>query len=108
MQGKETLGRACGAREIASGIFFLSPDKKVGLWRRIAGEELDVATLLAGLRDNNTKRDNLALALAIVLGVTLLNLFAAQGTTARHSRQPQFTTLEPWRANTTAIEDARC
>jgi hypothetical protein len=86
MEGKEGLVRAYGAREIASGMLALSTEKDAGLWSRMVGDGLDVATLFAALRDDNPKRDNVALALAMVLGVTLLDLVGAQGTTARRSR----------------------
>src|SRR5215210_2699791 len=85
MEGKEALVRAYGAREIASGMLSLSPDKQAGLWSRVAGDGLDIATLTSGLRDDNPKRDNVAFALMMVAGVTLLDLVGAQGTTARHS-----------------------
>ena len=86
MQGKEGLVRAFGAREIGHGLLTLSPDKQVGLWSRVAGDGLDIATLMGGLRDDNPKRDNVAIALAMVLGVTLLDVIGAQSTTVRHSR----------------------
>ena len=73
-------------REIASGILSLSIDKQVGLWSRVAGDGLDIATVMGGLRDDNPKRDNVAVALAMLLGVTLLDVIGAQSTTARHSR----------------------
>jgi hypothetical protein len=86
MQGMERIVRAYGAREIASGILCLSVEKDVGLRSRLAGDGLDVATLLAGLRDDNPKRNNVGLALLMVTGVTLLDLVGAQATTARHAR----------------------
>jgi hypothetical protein len=86
MEGNERLVRAYGAREIGSGILSLSGEKQLGLWSRVAGDGLDVATLAAALRVSNPKRDNVALSLAIVLGITLLDLAGAQGATAR--RQP--------------------
>lgn len=86
MEGKEGLVRAYGAREIASGLLSLSVDKQVGLWSRVGGDGLDIATLMTGLSRHNPKRDNVALALMMVLGVTLLDIIGAQGTTARHSR----------------------
>lgn len=86
MRGKEGIVRAFGVREIGHGLLTLSLDKQVGLWSRVAGDGLDVATLMGGLRDDNPKRDNVALALAMVLGVTLLDVIGAQSTTVRHSR----------------------
>jgi len=86
MEGKETLVRAYGAREIGAGMLCLSIDKQVGLWNRVAGDGIDIATLLTGMRSDNPKRDNVMLALAVVLGVTALDVIAAQATTARHRR----------------------
>lgn len=86
MEGSERLIRAYGAREIGAGMLTLSVDKNVGLWSRVAGDGLDIATLMTGLRDDNPKRGNVALALAAVLGVTLLDVIGAQATTMRHSQ----------------------
>ena len=86
MEGKEALVRAYGAREIGAGILCLSVDKQAGLWSRVAGDGVDIATLLTGMRSDNPKRDNVMLALAVVLGVTVLDVVAAQATTSRHSR----------------------
>jgi hypothetical protein len=87
MRGSEGLVRAYGAREVASGLLALSPDRGVGLWGRVAGDGLDLATLLAALRPDNPKRGNAGLALAMALGVTLLDILAAQGVAARHGRR---------------------
>jgi hypothetical protein len=87
MEGKENLVRAYGAREIVSGILSLSAEKQAGLWSRVAGDGVDVATLLTAMREDNPKRDNVAAALAMVLGVTALDLIGAQGTTVQRSRK---------------------
>ncbi|WP_114943879.1 hypothetical protein [Microvirga calopogonii] len=86
MEGKEGLVRAYGVRELGHGIVSLSPDKHVGLWSRVAGDGLDIATLMTAMRHDNPKRDNAKIALAAVLGVTLLDIIGAQAVTARHSR----------------------
>src|SRR5437763_8553854 len=86
MQDSESLVRAYGFREIASGLVTLSPDKHIGLCSRLAGDALDVATLLRGMRDDNPKRGNVTVALAMVLGVTLLDFLGAQGVRMRHTR----------------------
>jgi hypothetical protein len=86
MEGQESLVRAYGAREIGSGILSLSIDKQVGLWSRVAGDGLDVATVMPAMRDDNPKRDNVGLALAMLLGVMALDIIAAQSVTSRHSR----------------------
>src|SRR4051794_20654525 len=86
MEGKEALVRAYGVRELGHGIVSLSPDKHLGLWSRVAGDGLDIATLMTAMRHDNPKRDNVGIALAGVLEVTLLDIIGARGVTARHSR----------------------
>jgi hypothetical protein len=87
MEGKEGLVRAYGVRELGHGIVSLSPDKHIGLWSRVAGDGLDIATLMTAMRHDNPKRDNVGIALAVLVGVTLLDFVSAQAVTARHSRR---------------------
>ena len=56
LEGKEGLIRAYGAREIASGIPTFSIDKQVGLLMRLAGDALDIATVLPALRRRRGRR----------------------------------------------------
>jgi hypothetical protein len=86
MRGKEAVIRAYGAREVSSGILSLSADKQSGLWSRVAGDGLDIGTLLWAFRHDNPKRDNVGLALVLVAGVTLIDLLTAQTVSARHAR----------------------
>src|SRR4051794_24585485 len=86
MEGQEALVRAYGAREISSGILSLSTEKHLGLWSRVGGDGIDIATLLTAHRDGNPKKQNVTTALAMVAGITLLDVMAAQGTTNGHSR----------------------
>ena len=86
MEGQEALVRTYGAREIGSGVLSLSTEKSLGLWSRVGGDGIDIATLMTALRDDNPKKQNIATAIAMVAGITLLDVMAAQGTTARHSR----------------------
>lgn len=88
LEGKEGLIRAYGAREIASGVPTLSVDKQVGLASRIGGDALDLGTLALALRSDNPKRGNAAIATALVVGITLLDLYAYASTKAVHSREP--------------------
>jgi hypothetical protein len=81
--GKEPLVRAYGAREIASGLVTLSPDKRLGLWSRVAGDALDMASLMPALHPYNPKRGNAKLAQAMVIGVTALDVLAALATSKR-------------------------
>jgi hypothetical protein len=87
MKGSEAFVRSYGAREIGSGILSLSVDRQAGLWSRVAGDGLDVATLVTAFRADNPKRHNVGLALAMVLGITLLDVLGAQANSGRHSRQ---------------------
>ena len=86
MRGKENLVRAFGVREITSGFMTLSVDKQAGLASRIAGDALDIVTLAAAVRPDNRKRENAALALLMVVGVTFLDIVATGTNTIRHTR----------------------
>jgi hypothetical protein len=87
LQGKEGLVRAFGVRELGHGMLSLSVDKHVGLWSRVAGDVLDIATVLPALSPGNRKRGNAELAFVMLLGVTVLDILGAQGVSVRHSRQ---------------------
>jgi len=82
LRGQERLVQAYGLREIATGIGILTSrgeDRAPWLWGRVAGDALDVATLAAGMRNAAPEeRRNAGLAMAAVLGVTVLDLVAAQ------------------------------
>ena len=86
MGGKARLLRLFGLREIGAGILTLSSEKHVGMWSRVAGDGLDIATLLAAQARHNPKRGNVSLALALVVGITALDFVVAQGLAARHGR----------------------
>lgn len=87
MHGMEPLVRAYGARELAAGVMTLSTEKHLGLASRVAGDGLDLATLVVGLvRPGNRRRDNVALAIAMVVGVTVLDIAAAKATKVAHGR----------------------
>jgi hypothetical protein len=86
MEGHEGLIRAYGAREIGAGILSLSGERSLGLWSRVAGDALDIATVLAvGGRDAR-KRQAVGLTLAMLAGVAVIDLLAAQAVTTTHSR----------------------
>lgn len=88
LDDKEGLIRAYGLRELASAVPTLSVDKSIGLAARIAGDALDLGTLATALHRQNPKRNNAAVATALVVGITLLDSFAYAGVTAAHRRQP--------------------
>lgn len=85
MEGRETLVRAYGLRELGAGMMTLSTEREFGLQSRVLGDALDIATLLAASR-NNGKRGNVAAALVMVAGVTLLDIIAAKGVADRRRR----------------------
>jgi hypothetical protein len=78
MRGQANLLRAYGVREIANGVGMLvSADRRPWIMARVAGDALDVATLAANARHNRHPL-GLALAMAAVLGVTVLDLICAE------------------------------
>ncbi len=88
MPGQENLIRAYGLREIATGVGILvSADRRPWIAGRIAGDALDVATLLANAR-RNSNPGGLLTGLISVLGVTVFDLVCAEALrTEEGSRQ---------------------
>jgi hypothetical protein len=82
VDGHETVVRAYGAREIANGIAILTThDATPWVWGRVAGDGLDIATVLAGSRDGTSGKENTLLGLAVLVGVTALDVLCATGLT---------------------------
>jgi len=72
MQGRESLLRAYGLREIATGVGLLaSSDPRPWLWGRVAGDALDLSTLAleAGGRPGSGANRNAALWMTTAVGV---------------------------------------
>ncbi len=77
MEDWSELIRAYGFREIASGMGILSQSRPTPwLWARVAGDALDLATLLTRIGPDNPKRGAVAAAVAAVAGVTVLDVIA--------------------------------
>lgn len=87
--GKNLL-QAYGVREIATGIGLLTAkDPQPWLWGRVAGDALDLATLAADLVSNSHKRRNTAMAMIAVMGVTALDVWAAETARREAARTAQ-------------------
>jgi len=86
LEGKQTLIRAYGARELVAGMQTLSVDKPTGLASRVVGDLIDIATLMPALTADNPKRGNAVLALGLVAAITALDCKAYMAVTATHSR----------------------
>lgn len=79
----ETLVKAYGAREIATGIAILaSHDPTPWMWGRVGGDAVDLATLATGFEGGSAKSGNLLLATAAVAGVAVVDLLCVQGLTS--------------------------
>src|SRR5215212_5003240 len=82
LEGHETLIRAYGVREIATGIGILTQeDPTPWIWGRVGGDALDLATLGAGLAERDSEHDNIAMAIGAVAGVTVLDVLCAKAVT---------------------------
>ncbi|HEX8903717.1 MAG TPA: hypothetical protein VF771_02605 [Longimicrobiaceae bacterium] len=69
------LIRAYGVREIAAGASILMGSRIAPfIWSRVAGDAVDLASLGAALRDDDSNRRNVAIAIGAVLGVTALDI----------------------------------
>jgi uncharacterized membrane protein len=73
------LIRLYGLREIAAGVaIFSQKEPAAGLWSRVAGDALDLASLGMAFSSPDAKRGRVAFATANVLAVTALDLIAAK------------------------------
>lgn len=83
LNGHNRLVQAYGVREIANGVALLaSHDGTPWMWTRVAGDALDIATVVAGSRDQPSRRVERALwTLTLLAGVTALDVICAIGLT---------------------------
>ena len=80
------LVRAYGLREVATGMSILMGSRIAPfLWGRVAGDAVDLASLGAAMRDDDSNRRNLAIAIGAVVGVTALDILAGQRMSATRS-----------------------
>lgn len=78
-KGRTGLIRLYGLREIASGITIFSQQNPVGgVWSRVAGDALDLASLGAAAASPEANKGRLAFATANVLAVTALDVICAK------------------------------
>ncbi len=86
MRGLEGLVAGYGLREIATGIGVLTArERRPWIVARLAGDALDVATLLAAT-PGNRRPAGLALGLVAVAGITMLDLVCAEALRTEESR----------------------
>lgn len=73
------LVRACGVRELATGIGLLcARDPEPWLWARVGGDALDLAALAAGRTGRDDDRWRAGATLAAVAGVTAVDIACAR------------------------------
>ena len=81
MDGDERLLQLYGLREIATGVGVLTAeDRAPWIWGRVAGDGLDIATLVAQMPDS-PRKGGIALALAAVAGATAMDVVTAKALT---------------------------
>ncbi|MEE7493724.1 cyclase dehydrase [Methylobacterium oryzae] len=72
--------RAYGVREILQGVGILgASDPTPWISARVAGDALDIATVLPGLEGHNPHKDNVLIALVVLAGVTAVDVICARG-----------------------------
>ena len=79
MEEKGWLFRLLGVREAAAGAAILAMENpRAGVWARVAGDALDLAALGSGFTEDNPRKENLAVAFAVVAGITALDYWCAK------------------------------
>lgn len=102
MEGKENLLHAYGVRELGTGMLTLSTEKELGLWSGAAGDGLDLAALATAYRHDNSQRQTVGIAMAMVGIITVFDVFAAA---VLRSTQSQ---ARKWRLSPRRRAGARC
>jgi uncharacterized membrane protein len=81
--------QAYGVREISTGLAILAqPDNATWMWGRVAGDALDIATLVGGAGSMRSQQRRAAVAAAAVAGVTALDAYCAQQLGRAQRQQP--------------------
>jgi hypothetical protein len=84
LRGRETLIRAYGLREIATGIGLLvSADPRPWLWGRVLGDVLDVATLAVPAAGTGRRAANARRAIAAAAPIGAVDLATARAADAK-------------------------
>jgi hypothetical protein len=79
MRGLDSVVRAYGAREVATGLAILtSHNPEPWIWARVAGDIADMATVATGLQQYNAKKQANVLALGALAAVTTLDVACAR------------------------------
>lgn len=79
MEDKTWLIRAFGVREVATGVGVLADHRpRAGVWARVAGDVMDLAALGSAYHEDNPNRRNVAVAIAAVAGITMLDYWCAK------------------------------
>lgn len=74
-----TTLRALGVREIATGVgVLLQRRPKAGLWARVAGDAMDLALLAKAFGGREDRRQRIAVAAGLVLGIGVLDYLCAR------------------------------
>ena len=92
MREHNALVRGFGLREIGAGLGILSmKDPTPWVWARVAGDALDLASLLVSLGPNNPRRGSATAAFLSVAGITLADILTARSLEqhAEYRRQPR-------------------
>jgi hypothetical protein len=82
-----TLIRAYGVREIATGVGIMAErTPAVGVWSRVAGDALDMATLGLAFRRDEPRTSRVALAMIAVAGAAAVDIACARQLTRTRVR----------------------
>jgi len=81
------LIRLYGLRELAAGVMIFAQEKPTeGMWSRVAGDAMDLASLGMSFTSPDAKKGRLAFATANVLAVTALDVMCARQLTGNGNR----------------------
>ena len=98
-----------GVRELFQGAGILgSRDPTPWISARVAGDALDIATVLPGLEGHNPRKDNVLIALLALAGVTALDVICAQNLSEAPLVPSRKSDRIPAAAAASAVPPRRC
>lgn len=88
MPDKAALVRSCGVRELIAGAgLLIAGNPRFWVWKRVAGDAMDLAMLAPQLTQGNPQRAVAAAAFAAVAGVTAVDVGCARALGAQERRR---------------------
>lgn len=89
LDNRQGLLRAYGGRELLAGVGALSMNPTPAIWSRVAGDVLDLGTLVKGRSSDGARGKGAAIAIGAVAGVLIVDALSAALLHRQNTREPE-------------------